>query len=295
MKKILYRIKWFLARFINFDGPIHVDIELNTSCNQKCVSCWHSEVPPPFTISSMSEENAFSFIRQARELGALSVKFNLRGDPLLSPILLKCIDYARQLGFIDIMINTNGIYLSRYAIELNAVGLTTLIISVDASTPATYAKIHNCNPGEFNILIDNIIFLRKLYRNGLLKYTVKLNWHRNQYNKDESMELWTNNFPMFPLVVRDTMPRRGTDISIANGTKKRRRKCPHIMRRLTVTTTGKVYPCCVCYNEPNDICLGTLPLKYAWDGWKRGELLDDYLLGVYTESCLNCTSGDVWN
>ena len=93
LKYIYYRLKWHLAKF--FPLFVHLDLELTNYCNQSCLSCWHNG-QPAFKLDFMKKDMAFKLLEDARKLGALSVKLNLRGEPLLYAHLLDVIRKANS-------------------------------------------------------------------------------------------------------------------------------------------------------------------------------------------------------
>lgn len=294
LKYWLYRLKWNLAPYISFKSPVHLDLELNNNCNQQCVSCWHSQKEKPFALTQMSPTTAISYLTEAARMGVMSVKFNLRGEPLLYPYLRQIVTLAHRLGFVDIMINTNGVLLNYNRVKkLNH--LTTVIISVDSFDEKTYCKIHNCSPSDFRELIKNLKDLRLIRHKHQLNFKVKLNYHVSKLNEMQlqaDKDFHQDNFPMFPLVVRHTQNREGAQVSTYEKGK-RKKTCPHMSRRITITANGKFYPCCVCYNEPSDIQLLGSNLEQSWRVFGR-VLKSWYSENVYEDTCLNCTSGDIY-
>lgn len=292
LKYILYRLKWHIAPYFGFSFPVHIDIETNNNCNQRCLSCWHSLEKLPFENGKMTIGQVREILADARKAGALSVKFNLRGEPLLYNHIHDAIMHARDLGFIDIMINTNGFFLTPdNAIRLSAMGLTTCVISVDTCKSETYKKLHGVD--QFDKILSNLVQLHYLKQTGAIKFRVHLNVHRNIHNDRESRYFFTFNFPLFRLKTRHTEKREGSDISILRERRRRKNKCPHMVRRLTITANGKIYPCCVCYNEPADIMISNSAknIKNIWNGDRRRWVVDNY---PHHLSCQHCTSGDIW-
>lgn len=292
IKYLWYRFIWNIAPFLPFGKIVHLDLELNTSCNQKCLSCWHHD--GAITAHNMDENFAFATLRYAREFKKVkSVKFNLRGEPLCSPILIKCVEYANHIGYVEIMINTNGVLLTYDKImELNRAGLTKMVISVDSFHKDTYCKIHNCDESEFRKLIDNLETLCVLYSMGKINFNTFMNIHINKYNDGQNFiedgKMYTE---YIPIVLRPTMNRMGEDIVdtvFAKWVKflPRKNSCPHMMRRITVHATGEIYPCCVSYNNPRDIRIDSAAA--------RRKLISDYRFGVLRETCKKCTSWDIY-
>ena len=76
-----------------------------------------------------------------------SVKLIWRGEPLLHPKVKELIQYAKESGIIEVIINTNGTNLDKKkANELIDSGLDQLIYSFDGGTKETYEKMR---PGRF--------------------------------------------------------------------------------------------------------------------------------------------------
>lgn len=289
MKYLRYRLKWLLSKYILFRTPVHLDLELNTNCNQKCIDCWHFD---GIDFEDMPIQIVKDALRGAREKGFMSVKFNLRGEPLLYINLNYAVKYAHIYGFTDIMINTNGVLLTqKKLIELSALGLTTCVISVDSFDKKTYCKIHNCKHSDYSALLVNLDDAIELVKNKLIKTRIKLNFHINQYNKDEDFSIYYNHvFKYLKPVFRYTEKRKGKDISIDRD-RKRKKKCTHARRRLTVMANGDTYPCCLCYDKPQDLLLnyrGVDPLVM------RKLFIKKYEKGIMPETCKTCASGDLW-
>ena len=295
LKYMYYRFMWTIAPLLPNGKLVHVDIELNNNCNQRCLSCWHSKNKLPFKIKQMNLFNVYRILRESRNMGALSVKFNLRGEPTLYKNLVDVISYAKYQGFVDIMINTNGILLDlEFARKLSKAGLTTCIISVDSLWDENYCYIHNCSSKDYFKLMTNLGDLHVFTKYKEIAFKTKLNFHINTYNQNENFAEYAKKFYMFGIVTRYTEQREGHDITIERESRKRKKMCPQMKRRLTITADNKIYPCCVCYLEPQDIQLVGDRVDAAWISEKRKKLIKDYKKKIYTESCKNCTSGDIW-
>jgi radical SAM protein with 4Fe4S-binding SPASM domain len=295
IKYLYYRFLWHLAPFYSYGRFVHVDIEINNNCNQKCIFCFHSKKKLPFKIESMPTSEVFKNIQQAYWLGAKSLKFNLRGEPLINKNICDYIRFADSLGFTDIMLNTNGVLLdTNKVIDLQRAGLTTCIISVDSLKKDNYCKLHGVNVSHFEQLVNNLFVIQKLLKTKSLNFKVICNFHINEINENEDFEMYKKELFPLEINIRYTQNRDGKHISIDNKTKIRKTYCPHMLRRLTILTDGNIYPCCVCYESPTDIKLDRHNLKRSWTGHKRKTLIDNYRKGIYTESCKNCTSADIY-
>lgn len=284
-----YRLIWNLASFLPHGKVIHLDLEINNTCNQSCIMCWHNGVPL-FKKQVMKTNVAMKALKKYRDAGCMSVKLNLRGEPLMHPRLRDLVKFANQLGYVDIMINTNGVLLTKEMMkDLDDAGLTTCIISLDSFDVANYCQIHDCKMSEYETLLANIAGIANIKN---LQCKVKLNYHVNKINKGEQRPA---EYAGFPVVYRTTMPRESKNIStfivnkaneVIKATRLRKRKCPHMMRRVAVLVNGKEYPCCVCYKEPEDI-------RLKHDG-TRNYLIRNYKKNILEESCVECTSQDIY-
>lgn len=282
-------MQWHLAPYLKYGKIIHIDVEINNNCNQACLSCWHSQPDNlPFKIETMDHSRVMFWIKKGRDLGAKSIKFNLRGEPLLNKNLQQYIMYANELNYVDIMINTNGVLLTKdMMLQLDKAGLTTCIISVDSFNPNIYCKMHGASLFQFTNLYQNLQDIKGINQ---LTCKVKLNFHVNKLNKDIQEEALKKEFKGFEIIIRNTMVRHGTDISILNPPKKRKKICPHMMRRLTVTANGKNYPCCMCYDEPINLEIGSPTFIKSI----REYFIDDYKAGELIHACIYCKSEEIY-
>jgi len=137
----------YVSRF-----PLHIDLEVTNACNLKCPHCWRTNAisKKQFRkVGFMSEKLFKKCAEEGIKKGAVSIKFNYMGEPLLHPDIVEMVRYCRKLGYVDIMFNTNGVALtegmSRGLIEA---GLTKIFFSVDSVKAKTYnylrkpAKLH---------------------------------------------------------------------------------------------------------------------------------------------------------
>ena len=280
---ILNRLKWKYNNL--FFIPTHIDIELNNNCNQKCLSCWHNG-KPPFEIKSMPLGKVKDVILQAHTMGIKFVKFNLRGEPLLYNDLLEVLRYAKAKNLYT-MINTNGIKINNNLDIFKH--LDEIIVSVDSFYMTTYCRLHNCKTSDFYMLMENLKLLQKLKKDGEIKTKLKINIHINKYNLREDITEFMFKYRWFKFVVRNTMKREGQDTSI-DIKKTRTKNCYHVSRRITVLSNGNVYPCCVCYNDPKDIRIGTnYNIVNSVYSLKRRSIKHDW---SNFKTCKGCTSAD---
>ena len=119
------------------DRPVHVDLESVATCDLRCGSSeddpqgfcqiWTHEHIRTQGLDEYTFQRGFMdpilygrLIQQCADLGVSSVKLNYRGEPSLHPMIVAFVREAAQLGFPDIMMNTNGNGLARKQPDLFA-------------------------------------------------------------------------------------------------------------------------------------------------------------------------------
>jgi MoaA/NifB/PqqE/SkfB family radical SAM enzyme len=97
-------------------------------------------------------------VRECADIGVSSVKLNYRGEPALHPKIVDFVRTASELGFPDIMINTNGNGGARKNPALFAqiveAGITDLMFSVDACDPSSYHRQRV--GGDWKVLLQSV-------------------------------------------------------------------------------------------------------------------------------------------
>lgn len=142
----IYRNNWVNALNVkNKEKPLSVDIEIAAICDLACPHCSREFLVTPDKLINF--ELYKSIIDQAVKLDVPSVKLIWRGEPLLHPKVKELIQYAKESGIIEVIINTNATNLDeKKANELIDSGLDQLIYSFDGGTKETYEKMR---PGRF--------------------------------------------------------------------------------------------------------------------------------------------------
>ena len=125
--------------------PLCIDIETAAICDLACPFCYRESLATPDKI--INEKLFKSIVDQAADMGVPSMKFNYRGEPLMHPKLPKMINYAKQKGILETIINTNATHLTEETSKsLIDAGLDFMIYSFDGGTKETYEKMR---PGRF--------------------------------------------------------------------------------------------------------------------------------------------------
>jgi len=142
-----YRRKWTeyprIKKLTTF--PIHLDIEATTACNLRCIMCPRTELVKNGKMWKIQNFNINTYktvIDQGVEKGLCSIKLNFLGEPMLNRKLIDMITYAKEVGVIDVMFNTNATLLDEnYSRQLIHSGLDKIFFSFDSPYRAHYNNI----------------------------------------------------------------------------------------------------------------------------------------------------------
>jgi radical SAM protein with 4Fe4S-binding SPASM domain len=123
------------------DKPQVVVTELTNNCILKCSFCPRQTVGTP--VGFMDFDLFKKIVDEASEWGVSRIIFDKDGDPLLSPYLIKCLEYIRSKPKpMMVSFNTPAVHMSKTIMtRLLELGLDKICFSVIASYPSTYKKI----------------------------------------------------------------------------------------------------------------------------------------------------------
>jgi len=128
----------------------HLDIELTERCNNACLHCYINlpERDRNAQERELSTDEWKDILRQAVELGALSVRFT-GGEPLLREDFVELYLYARRLG-LKVVLFTNARLITPELADLFAriPPLKKIEITVYGMHPQSYEAVA-CAPGAF--------------------------------------------------------------------------------------------------------------------------------------------------
>ena len=131
---------------------VHTYIQINTSCNQKCIFC----VRPP----EITDKQVFKFENIKKRIKEISKNPNAKriiftgGEPLLYPQLPGLIRYAKKYGFIT-EIQTNGTLLHTKISELKKSGLDVINFAFNSHKKDISNKLQRTKSG-FERIIKNL-------------------------------------------------------------------------------------------------------------------------------------------
>ncbi|HTH15879.1 MAG TPA: radical SAM protein [Magnetospirillum sp.] len=147
--------------------PLNLDIETTDICNLSCPGCPRTLMAEnnELTMRRMSREEYSSLVDQAAEMGVKALKLMYNGEPLAHKDVVWQVEYAKQRGIVDVIMNSNATLLRKDTAEgLLKAGLDGIFFSIDAVSPDVYEQRRV--GARFGQVIDNIYNFIKL-RNEL--------------------------------------------------------------------------------------------------------------------------------
>lgn len=143
-KKRIARIEWPVDRV-----PKVCEVNLNYSCNAKCLFCYNPLDQAGFASMEMSFDQAARALYSGRKEGCW-IACLIGGEPTLREDLGRLAMLARKIGFECVKIVSNGIRLAdrAYVRRLAESGVNCFNISVHGHTPAIHDRLVGV-PGAF--------------------------------------------------------------------------------------------------------------------------------------------------
>ncbi|MDR1487525.1 MAG: radical SAM protein [Deltaproteobacteria bacterium] len=289
------------------DRPLHLDVDVTTNCQLRCPMCpvGHKEQKKFKGFGLFMKESLYlEALRQASEFKLPSIRFGLTGEPLLVADIENWAAEAKKAGVIDISLITNGQLLdgdkSRKLIKS---GLTRIMLSVDAATSETYAKVRP--GGDFSLLQENLQALvakrkelnshlplirlsfvvmdvnakeRRLFREKFSPLADYLSFQRYQDLTAagiKGVEIASDD---------DRVNSQGID---SQGLNSLGINCPDPLTRLAIHADGGLFPCCSDFGRLSP--LGYFPQDSLLDVWNSPQALElATSQGRTNPRCLEC-------
>jgi len=120
-------------------------VDLTNRCNLKCPVCFANANAAGYVFEPTREQTHFMLktLREQKPVGTVAVQFS-GGEPTLSPLFLDAVSMARDLGFKQIQVATNGIRVANepgFAQQCRDAGLHTLYLQFDGLDDEIYRKV----------------------------------------------------------------------------------------------------------------------------------------------------------
>lgn len=294
-----YRRKWEEnpKNFVVEKAPIHLDIETSSICNLRCPMCFctidlEKGKQGKIKHGLMDMERYCKIIDEAARIGVYSVKLNWRGEPLMNPHIVEMVQYAKNKGIIDIMINTNGVNLNdKLSESLIEAGLDKIFFSVDSIDAEQYEKIRV--GAKFNETINKIKrFCEINDEKGHPVYTrvqkVLLNETENE--NQEFIEFFSKIVDQ--IAFEDYIPYGKLKLGKMVDTKEKISfACSMLWQRVMITWDGEYMLCCPSGEE--SVAIGhndKETIEEFWNGAKTQKIRELHKNGEYykVDMCKNC-------
>ncbi len=240
--------------------PASLNIELNNTCNQRCIFCpYHGKFalnePTPAILNIDFVEKILDSAKKLG-IGSKEVGFYLAGEPLIYKQLSDVIRSAKNKGFGYTFITTNGALATKERIdELISAGLDSIRFSVNGGDRDTYKEIHQKD--DFDKVVDNIVYLNRIRKEEGIDIAVSLSCVVTKRNKD-SIE---NIKQLFASYVDDILfiPIIFTGLKNIDSIKDEYQIvddtnidssyiCPMLFDTMYINAFGRVVPCCDAYH-----------------------------------------------
>ena len=113
--------------------PLCLDLELSSACNLNCPMCYTTTQHFKENVSrkNMSFELFTRIVDEVAE-HIPSLRLSWRGEPMLNPHFVQCVEYAKNAGIKEVSTLTNGTYLTIDLFEkISRAGIDNITVSID--------------------------------------------------------------------------------------------------------------------------------------------------------------------
>ncbi len=269
--------------------PLTVNVGLRDACNQRCPHCYRQYDPDKYAEAQLSRSAATALIDQCVALGTPAMLFGTASEHFTHPEAMEILqDACSRPELLDIFLATNAQLLDEEKIEaLLAMRLTRITVSIDATTPETYAAVRG---GNYARLVHNLQYLLRRrselgQRLPVLRVTF-VDYNLNHHEREDFWRFWVDQADMVDI-------QKFMDVQRINdlqdfGLKKL--DCAYPWNMLFIRWDGEAFPCCseFCKHIP----VGNIhvqPLAEIWRGPALAELRRRMITpGEFPKTCVNC-------
>lgn len=185
-----HKLYWHLDRLVDQRrglrvAPLYMEISPVSYCNHACHFCGKD-----FAQSQghkLDPHRFQNFVDGAGRLGLKSIMFAGEGEPLLHPSFIELVESTKQAG-IDLSVTTNGVHMKDQVCSSLIRQATWVRFSVNAASPASYAKVHRCREQDFKTVIANIEAAVEEKKRQESKCTLGVQLVVLQENQDELLD-----------------------------------------------------------------------------------------------------------
>ena len=296
-----YRNNWdkVCAHDLDADFPVYIMLEQTYKCNLSCPSCVQGMEGErdryDFDERRMPWELYEKIILEAESHGCPSIAMHNNDEPLLVPDLEKRIRFARDHGFMDVIMTTNAIAFTEKRLKsVIDSGVTKILFSIDALTEETYDKVRP--GGDFNKVVSALKQAVE-YRNksGSALPIIRASFCATSSNEHEVKDIVNTYRDIADYV--DVQPfiqhyDFNNDLVPSSGKKLENFKCTGIWSHLIIRGNGDVLPC------PNflgaETVLGNIKensIYEIYNSEKTRKIKKEFSQGIYSQpGCQACVS-----
>lgn len=295
----------FVRRGAELDAknfPIHLDVESSASCNEYCPQCFRQSTifkntgPPSGNMSRETFDIVMKQCAPYMKKPLYSIKFNSRGEATMSSDLERFADEAKLVGFIDVGMNTNGMF-DRARLPAFMKSMDMIAFSIDAAKPETFKKIRV--GGNWDVVTGNVKAAIGLKKECGYKTDIRVSFTHMILNADEVDEFesyWkeqgvdkvTVNICFNPAMANPREKYRFPYKVVQSDDF----RCGQPFQRLVVRCDGSIAPCCgdfAGFYPLGDVYRDTI--YDVWNGAKMTELRRITRDGLYKTFPMCATCG----
>lgn len=279
------------------DFPKVILLDNTSACNLKCSMCDHHNIRNYRKIETMNINLYKKLIDEiASENPSARIWEIYFGDPFLCKDMPERIQYAKDKGCQDVVLNTNGVLMtpekSRSYIES---GLDAIYVGIDAYKEETYNKIRV--GGNYQRVVENVLAYRDLLKKvGNPNQELFVQFVVSEFNEDEVdafRTFWNEagvNVKIRPKISWAGLVRAD---NLLNNDEIVRRPCYWLMQTINICADGRVTLCSVdlhCRVPSGDVTNSTI--KEVWqsgDLKKYRTLQAENNYSELPEMCRNCS------
>ena len=270
---INYRKAWDLSSKQNkiTDFPIHLDISLNDSCNLNCVFCVRKAMDT--SAKKVMPDSLFAKIMdESKKNSLMSINLSHNNEPLMKQNFADYIAIAKSVGIIDIMIHSNGYFLSEEMSEqLIEAGLTRLNVSIDAFSDEIYGKIRiGSNLERIKNNISRFLEIRRLKNKKFPVLRVNfLETNLNSHELNDFIAYWQDKADQV-FVQRYKNPCNVIKQNYSLDKQNFSFSCSQPFQRLAILPDGDVSACCADYSKK--LVVGNVYESTIYEIWNSAEM-----------------------
>ena len=295
-----YRRQYRAAGSLEYEPPfpLYLMMEQTYLCNLRCPMCIQG-LPDKRNLFEpgavlMPWELYERVVLEGEQYGCPSIAMMVNDEPLYVKDLAKRIEFARDHGFMDVIMTTNGVLFTEEKVrQVIEAGVTRILFSIDAATEETYDKVRI--GGDYQKVINAIDMVRdfRAKRKSVLPI-IRASFVQNRLNQHETAMFYKKFSELvdyveiqgFSSYYQDTDALIPQDVSPIDDF-----TCSEPWRKLIVRANGDVLPCCSFYGY--EVVLGNLrdtTLYDVFNSRRVKKLRSDFKLGIYKDpACAACS------